>query len=1368
MSVKNLQHADFFSICKTLFCVISFEGYFKQINMSWQTILGYESDNLLDSQFLELIHPDDQIISKTYMDQLSSDSGDPIIFTNRIKQHDGTYREFLWQATPVMAESAFYAVGIDTTAYKNETQQTISTTLKEENVVLRERYADAQMMLEELQQEQEIYQIILDKIQEGIVLQNEKGRITTLNKQAKTILGSTLQLHDFNKIWQMATVSAEINFPKTDTAAKLVVDTQIIPSHHGVQFNKKIIILQDVTKQRQTENSLQQLKDDFELATQNKREGVLDWDLRTDNVTYSPRWKNLLGCQIEEIVGNKIDTWYAHIHPSDNVQVIKEVNNCLRGKARLFENIHRLQHKDGSYRWVHSQGTILRDKVGQAHRLMISFIDITERKRAEEAIEASEKYSKLFNAHTDPILIIDENDRFIDVNPSACQLYGYTHEEFIQLRKSAIFINEIKLRSTHANTIYPLLHKKKQGEIFPVEIAFNSWYWKEKTVFILSVRDVTSLREATTILQETESKYHQLFEAESDAIVIFDALSHQIVETNTAATNLYGYKRDEWRQMSINHILVEPQHSCTELKNAAQQQFHYVSLDWHKKRNGTQFPVEISTGKYDFKGRTLICAAMRDITDRRKIEEELRKAQTFSNTLIQASPVFFIALSPEGRIILINETMLKATEYALSEVQDKDFQNILVPDDYHYILEESWSELFNQCQDNLLVEMPVVTKSGHRLLVEWHGRAVLNADGKIAYIFAIGINIGERAETYHRLHLFETIIETSNEAISIGTPDGQYIYVNPKHQALFKHTAEQAYQKGYDDYCPPETLEIYAQEVLPTIIKGKTWEGVLTMVDAQGKPLALWSRIDAIRDERGNFLYDFALMHDVRLQQQLEEKLHYEHEQYEAIFNTAPFMIMYKDKENRVLRANPYSAHILSVAADKLTGRSLYDVVPEYADQYYRDDLEIIQSGKAKFGIVLSYPKGYLQVDKIPYRNAQGERIGIIMFGIDVTERIKTEQNLQKKEQNLLKLETRLRLAIESLPIIMAAIDDQWQFTLWNQECERTFGYSSVEMIGNPHAWELLYPNENNRQEILQTGKDMLNKYGGFRHWELTATCKDSSKKTIAWSMSNDVKLGRVFLWLLGQDVTEHEQVLLQLGENEERLRLLVQNMPAMLKAFNEKGRLIMWNRQCEKVTGYKANEMIHNEKALTVLYPDPKIREYREKCLQLDTNQWEIEVTCQDGTRRNIIWSNISKQFPIPGWYSWSIGEDVTAVKKMRQTVSDNDSLLFVVLDNLHIAAFITDGRGRFIYVNDDICQLLGYQAEQLVNHLFTKVIPTEYHNTILRNYFNFLATSIHGSARKEKYTALHQKGQTLDMQTTIYRVNQDSGNNYVVWIIY
>lgn len=163
--------------------------------------------------------------------------------------------------------------------------------------------------------------------------------------------------------------------------------------------------------------------------------------------------------------------------------------------------------------------------------------------------------------------------------------------------------------------------------------------------------------------------------------------------------------------------------------------------------------------------------------------------------------------------------------------------------------------------------------------------------------------------------------------------------------------------------------------------------------------------------------------------------------------------------------------------------------------------------------------------------------------------------------------------------------------------------------------------------------------------------------------------VGTVLLgMLLNRQQARYEEIQATIAQADQ-LRQVVQNMPVMLDAFDANGAIVAWNKECETVTGYSADEIVNNPTALNLLYPDNQIRQLLNDAISknlTDIRDQEWVLTCKDGRQKTISWSSISREFPIPGWTTWAVGVDVTGRVQAHQALQQSEERLRLALDAL------------------------------------------------------------------------------------------------------
>jgi PAS domain S-box-containing protein len=1074
MPINNPRHSRFFWRSSAMFGILDQKRQFKEVNSAWENTLGLSTSQLLAKSLLDFTHPDDQPSTEYYLEQL--DGGiRSISFSTRFRHHEGFYRTILWEInSAASAEYAYYVVGMDITS-------------REQPMVADE---------------------MISVLQEGVVLQYANGTIGACNPSAERILGLTADqmmgwtlidpdwrlIHEDGSPFPAETHPAICTLRTGQSYADVVMG--IVKTDESVIWIRihayplwrddvttpyaVVVSFSDVTQYKEAEHALRKTSGSAttpEVIPENNYD-LWDWDLSTNEMHFSRRWEQMLGFDEHELEP-KIDSWHQRIHPADYKRVIADIQNHLEGLTQVCENTHRLQHKDGSYRWILSRAVMVQDPSGKPHRMVGTHIDITEPRSLEDELnETEKKYQQLMEAESDAVFLVDTETMAIqDANKAAMHLYGHSRSHLLTLKHLELSAQPDKMEKSikkgmkSTSTQY---HKKQDDTVFPVEVTTSPFIFQNKQVLMVVVRDISEQQKVETALWETELKYRQLFEATSNPTVVFDANTQQIFDVNQAAIDLYGYGKDEWMRMTSEQVSAEQVKKRGAFSSGNRR---LIPLRWHKKRDGTVFPVEISVGNtYLFQGRSLVCATIRDITERKAHEEALRQERDFVKSLVQASPAFFVAINPDGNIRMINKAMLQATEYAFEEIIQTNFLTTFIPESEQALVSREFDTLIKSMQPSLM-ECHINTQINKLLLVEWHSRAVVKADGTLDYFFGVGIDVTERKKAQGHLRLFKSIIESSGEAIVVRNTEGQLIYTNPAYENLFGRGFKEAKQLQLADYYASDSLAILEQELKQLLQTGESWEGELEAYRKNGSMVPIWQRIDAVRDPQGSIIFSFDLMHDISERKRMWETLRKQWQEYQMIFNAIPALIWYRDQDNQILRQNQRAREIFKHYQEEL--------------EEYTDCQEILTSGEPQLGMVYCLgqiaetetvdddtddrenPKTgseslrWLQLDKIPCQDGDHNTLGTLVFGNDITNQKSGSEALDLEPQALLRdKEPLVASTFENAKLGISLTDDRGKFILVNQSFADLYGYRPDELMGQPFT--LILPPEVHEEAVRE------------------------------------------------------------------------------------------------------------------------------------------------------------------------------------------------------------------------------------------------------------------------------------------------------------
>ncbi len=338
-------------------------------------------------------------------------------------------------------------------------------------------------------------------------------------------------------------------------------------------------------------------------------------------------------------------------------------------------------------------------------------------------------------------------------------------------------------------------------------------------------------RKAEQKLRESEEKYHQLFESESDAIVVVDAVTKRFEEVNRAAQLLYGYSREEFLTLMLEDISAEQEKTRAKLESITKGEpgSSIVFYRYFKKKDGTVFPGELSLATYASMGRQKIIGAVRDITERYQTEEALRKSEQQFRDLIENSPIG-ISIFQDDRIVYQNPEQMKINGPSSEKNIFRDLEKIF-PDDldkvktaYRRIFKGEVSKIevdfrfFRSAQKDVKTDMRWV----------WFRAIAFNYYGKDAVLIN-AIDITKAKQLEHQLLI-------KNKMLSLGR-----VAAGIAHEIRNPLTGINTYLYTIEDLCDsdrldPEDMDVIRQIVTQIQVASNKIESVIKRVMDFSKP----------------------------------------------------------------------------------------------------------------------------------------------------------------------------------------------------------------------------------------------------------------------------------------------------------------------------------------------------------------------------------------------------------------------------------------------------------------------------------------------------------------------------------------------------
>ncbi len=523
------------------------------------------------------------------------------------------------------------------------------------------------------------------------------------------------------------------------------------------------------------------------------------------------------------------------------------------------------------------------DEEGEVDSAIVIFLDVTEHKQTEIKLKQSEeKYKFLYENAPLPYQSLDINGNFIEVNPAWLHTLGYTREQVIGKNFSEFLHPSWK---PHFEKNFPAFKERgyvhdvqfkirhKSGEFRDISFEGCIGYKPDgsfrQTYCVF--KDITDQKQAEKKLQESAEKYQALFEAEADAVFMIDVGDGSIIEANPAAERMYGYDAEELIGMKAWDLSAEPEKTkqSVKLENHADVDVYR----YHKKRSGEKMLVKISARYCELNDKHLNISTVRDMTDIRRAEVELRESEQRFHQLFNSMKEGVAIYKPINNGSNFEFVDINPAGLRLGDTQKADVIGRTVTEVFPGVEKMGLLEVLRKVYETRQPEQHPLVQYRDEKIEQWVENYIFSLPSGL--VVAVYDDVSEKRKAEDQLRFQGQMLESLDEAVIATDIEGMVLYLNSYAEWLYGWPREEATGMNIMNVTVPEASQQQGREIMDALKQGKSWSGDFTVHTKDSVEFLAHVTNSPVYSNEGEFIGIIGISYDVTKRRKAEREKDY-------------------------------------------------------------------------------------------------------------------------------------------------------------------------------------------------------------------------------------------------------------------------------------------------------------------------------------------------------------------------------------------------------------------------------------------------------------------------------------------------------------